>query len=314
MCWLKVKQILVGIGIALAILMFFEITLLAPLVGGTGTIKIGSGPARPASELEGTLTLLFFGAIAIVGGEVARVFIRKSFALDASKITVQPRDAASTLGALALVRDVIFAPLFPLAMLFANLVLIVLLANQIMAKGVTALPMRFWAVLGLFALYLLIRPVLALVLKPVGRKVTALMPSFTFDRGSLTLDLKRKRGLPPSQRKFISVASEPCLVRIGFDELSEMRAFTYVEAESFLRYEVGLDLQLGLKQGKDLYRYLNGQLDRPSVYGHWGSVGTTLLLRGSNLCYLISVSNDNVNELLDAFHAYKQPAPVGAPE
>ena len=313
MCWLKAKQILVGIGIALAILMFFEITLFVPLVGGTGTIKVGNAPTRAASEMESTLVLLFFALMAIIGGEVARVFIRKSFALDASKIKVSTNSAASTLGTMALVRDVIFAPLFSLVMLLADGLLLLLLANQIFSRPLSALPMRFWLVLGLFALYLLIRPVLALVLRPVGRSVTSLMPTFAHDGNAITLDLKRKRGLPPSQRKFISVGTEPCIVKIGFDELDEVRAFSYVEAQSFVQYELGPDLQLALKQGKDLYRYLNGELDRPSVYGHWGALGTTLLLRGPNLCYLISVSNDNVNELVAVFNIFKQRAPVGQP-
>ncbi len=107
--------------------------------------------------------------------------------------------------------------------------------------------------------------------------------------------------------------SEPCIVKIGFDELDEIRAFSYVEAQSYVQYEIGLDFQLALKQGKDMYHYLNGELERPSVYGHWGSLGTTLLLRGPNLCYLISVSNANMNELLAAFNAYRQPVPAGMP-
>lgn len=315
MSWLKAKQILSAIGIALVILMFLEIALLAPLLGNIKpAIKSAITPPRQATDVEATMGYLIFAACAILGGEVARVFIRKSFALDASKIKVSPHDAASTLGAAALARDVIFAPLLPIAALFANIVLIVVLANQILSRGIGGLPLQFWLVLGLFVIYLLVRPVLASVLKPAARAVASLVPTFTFDGNAIMLDLKRKRGLPPSQRKFISVATVPCIVKIGFDELDELRAFSYVEAQSFVQYEIGADLQLALNQGKDLYRYLNGELERPTTYGHWGSLGTTLLLRGPNLCYLISVSNKDVNDLVAAFNAHKRPVPLTTPE
>jgi len=71
---------------------------------------------------------------------------------------------------------------------------------------------------------------------------------------------------------------------------------------------LGPDLQLALKGTTELYRYLNGEIERPSVYGYWGSLGTVLLLRGPQLFYLISVANADVNELVAAFNAYKQSA------
>lgn len=72
-----------------------------------------------------------------------------------------------------------------------------------------------------------------------------------------------------------------------------------------MRYEPGFDLRLGMKQGKDLWNYLNGELHRPAVYSHWGSVGTTISLRGSIVCHLVSVTNDNTDELIAAFNVFK---------
>jgi hypothetical protein len=307
MNWLKVKQGLNAIAIVLMLCMFVQIILLAPFLSGKSTIRIGDTATRPATSTETLVGYAIFIACVILGAEIALGYVRKSFALDAGKIKVSTRNAASAIGATRLARDVFTAPFLVLIGLIANLVLVVVLANQIQSRGVANLPIEFWGVLGVFVVYLLGRPFLALALRPFSRKFSlATVPSFSFDANSVTLDLKRKRGLPPAQRKFISAATVPCIVKIGFDELDEIRAFSYVEAQLFMNYEVGLDVRLGMQQGKDLWNYLNGELDRPAVYSHWGSVGTTILLRGPIVCYLVSVTNDNANELIAAFNAFKK--------
>jgi hypothetical protein len=311
MRWLRLTQTLTAIGIALVILMFFEIALLVALIGGTTTIKAG-GQTRAVSETETTLILLLFAVMAIVSGEAARRWIRQTFALDESKFSARPRGVASTLGGLALLRDLIFAPLLPIIAFAANVLILFLLTREITSRGF-ALPTQFWLVLGLYVVYLPARqPILAVLRRasrPVTRPFTSAVPTFTRKGNAIILDLKRRRARPPSQRGLIGIASEPCIVTIRFDELDEIRAFSYVEAQSFVQYELGPDLQLGLKGSTELYRYLNGEIERPSVYGYyWGSLGTVLLLRGPQLFYLISVANADVNELVAAFNAYKQSA------
>ena len=315
MNWLKAKHILVAVGIVLLILMFGEIILLAPFLNGQSRIRITDTATRPATATEALLGYAIFIACLILVAEIALVYVRKSFALDADKIQVSTKNAASAIGVTRLARDVLTAPFLVLVGLIANIVLIVVLVNQIQSRGIANLPIEFWGVLAVFVLYSLARPFLGIALRPVSRKFSlATVPSFSFDANSVTLDLKRKRGLPPSQRSFIAAATVPCIVEIGFAELDEIRAFSYVEAQSFMRYEVGFDPRLGMKQGKDLWNYLNGELDRPSVYSHWGSVGTTILLRGPIVCYLVSVTNDNANELIAAFNAFKKSPPSGTPE
>jgi hypothetical protein len=309
MRWLKFTQALKAIGLALIILAFIEISLLASLIGGSATIEVGE-QARPASETETTLALLLFAAVVIIGGEAVRVWVRQAFTLEESKFSAQPRGLASTLGSLALLRDLILVPLLPILAFAANVVLIFLLAREVTSRGFAALPTKFWLVVGLYVVYFLARQPILAVLRRASRPLTSTIPTYTLQGDTIVLDLKRKRSSASSRRGFISIGSDPCIVTIRFDELDEIRALSYVEAQSFVQYELGPDLQLALRGTKELYRYLGGEIERPAVYSHWGSLGVVLLLRGPKLFYLVSVANADVEELVAAFNAYKQSAPA----
>jgi hypothetical protein len=95
MRWLKLSQVSKGLAIAFLILVFLEIPLLAAFREGA-MIQIVN-KTRPATETEITLGLLLFAAVAIVGAEAARPWIRQALSLDESKLSVQWDSLASTL-------------------------------------------------------------------------------------------------------------------------------------------------------------------------------------------------------------------------
>jgi hypothetical protein len=96
--------------------------------------------------------------------------------------------------------------------------------------------------------------------------------------------------------------------RISFDELSEIRCLTYVEAQIFFRYSIAPGMRLAVRQARDLERFHRGEIARPRVYApnDFTAAGTSLLLRGDDLLYLLNLEADEAEHLVGAFHARKE--------
>ncbi len=315
---IKFTQVATAMCVILVMLIMFQGSLFIPLAIGPGTLAAGGRERSMAPNEQVAFTTIFTVAL-IFGGEVARNWVSQAFKMDAGKLPSSPNTGMRGLGRVWLVRQLIGLPLLFLLTLGANAFLCYGLVRNISGRE-GRLPWPFWMVVGIYVVYFLIRRPLARALKGAtkpgtrgGKLVASVTPTFTLEGNVIVLDLKRKRARPGEQRGFISVGSEPCIVRIAFDELDEVRAMSYVEAQSYVQYEIGPDVQLALKNTTELYRYIAGQVERPTYYGHWGAVGTTLALRGPALFYLVSVANENVDELLAAFSTYKQSAGPALP-
>ncbi len=308
---IKFNQVVSAVLVILIMLIMFQVSLFVPLVTHPGVARV-NGQERAMTSNERLVITIVFVLMLIVLGEAARNWASQSFRLDPSKLAASSATIWSTLGRVALLRSLIGLPLLLFMALAANIILGYELVSTIGARR-TVLPRPFWMVVGIYLVYALVRRPLARKLKGAmkkgtrgGKVVASIVPTFTVEGESVILDLARKRARPPAERGFFSIASVPCVVKIRFDELDEIRAFSYVEAQSFVQYQMGPDLRIGLEGGQDLRRYLSGEIERPSTYGHWGSVGTTLFLRGPSLFYLITVANtDDVPALQDAFGAFK---------
>lgn len=340
MFWIKLNQMLHGVFSILVICVLLIGSLMIPLSGQTGRITvIGQATRAPLPAEEFIFTMIFVFVI-IIGGEAVRVWVRQAFSIDESKLSGSPNTVYSEIGKVLLVKNLIGTIFFCFLLLIANGVTIYFLVTSIAARK-DPLPTMFWIVLGTYAVYVVIRKPIGALLTSAGRGLpgtaqpsarstigatapaptrsiagaieSAILASYTIQNDSIVLDLNRKRARPPGKRPFISVGNQPSVVTIRFDELDEIRALTFVEAQAFVQYKVGPDLQLGLKLTSDLFHYMNGETERPSHYGSWGSLGTVLLLRGSTLFYLVSVSNPNVNDLIDAFNAFKNPPERAVP-
>jgi len=89
-------------------------------------------------------------------------------------------------------------------------------------------------------------------------------------------------------------------IEIAFSEVDELRRLSYIEAAS--------DPHLG-PNTNDLRDVLRGRIARPTVLHEVHSLGTTLLVRGRNLFYLITVDRDGVDEVMSAYAAFTARAP-----
>lgn len=97
----------------------------------------------------------------------------------------------------------------------------------------------------------------------------------------------------------------PKPVHIRFDEVDDLQVLTYTEAEALLKYNIGPDLQLSVRQVKDTAAYLKGEIPRPSVYTFGDAKSDCVLIRGPALFYMIAFDTDNVSDLIEAYRSFK---------
>jgi hypothetical protein len=165
----------------------------------------------------------------------------------------------------------------------------------------------------LLLVYLPIRISLWVLWRLVGKKAATqislgLAKYNLIDRGvEIDLNFVIQIGAPGPSRFFVR-----------FDELEEARSLTYVETVSYLNYTVGPNIELGLREKRELYEWRTGKIPRPTVYlsNAESMFGKKVLLRGPGLFYLISFHSNDVSDLIDAFHRYgpisSLPAPTGS--
>jgi hypothetical protein len=93
---------------------------------------------------------------------------------------------------------------------------------------------------------------------------------------------------------------------VPFVELDEIHEFSsYPEAQTFMEYSVGPNLNLSVRQTKDMARFVKGEIARPRVYVQRTSIGKIVLLRGPELFYMLGFDTDDVSDLLQAFQQFK---------
>jgi len=161
----------------------------------------------------------------------------------------------------------------------------------------------FFAVAGVYAAYFALRLVLPARLHMLTARLSGLLlkqlPTYSLEPDGIMIDFRVKTLGPPARRSWIA--------KICFEELDQVRVFnSFQEANMFMRNSVGPDLKLVLKQTTGLYHYARGEIARPSVYSRFGSLGTTILLRGKDLFYMISFENKDASDLVRAFEEFKK--------
>ena len=117
------------------------------------------------------------------------------------------------------------------------------------------------------------------------------MPLFTFNETGLDLDLK-----------VIGLAPEKRIVHFNFDELDEIRVMDFFETQAYMK-ELGLNFEEAWKQAKSFY---NIGKERPKTYIAQQSNCPNILLRGTDIHYLLGVSNENCQELIKAFDNFNK--------
>ncbi len=122
------------------------------------------------------------------------------------------------------------------------------------------------------------------------------MPFFILQEDGLIIDINyvqlfgKRKGLP---------------FKVFFNEIDELKELSFVETQKYQRYTVGPNVQLGAESVKQQFQYMNGKIARPTVFYYVSSAGRILLIRGPNIFYLMPFSNENIDELFDAYNNFK---------
>lgn len=167
--------------------------------------------------------------------------------------------------------------------------------------GQAGLNRIFYTQLGVVAAYILLRIPFLKLLKKVTGGIAPGRPYRLEADGLVFSNLMRVMGGSKKPRWD---------VRIGFDDLEEIRDLTDVEAGAFLQYEIGPNLTLGAAAAVDQYRYFSQQIPRPRFYAVSAlrPNGRTLFLRGPDLFYLVAVDGDP-HDVLAAFEKHRAEHP-----
>lgn len=156
------------------------------------------------------------------------------------------------------------------------------------------------------AYFSLIRNGLGRIVKRVGDwiqpRTSPYLPRYTLGNESITLDLAIT-DIRDGDRKF--------LVDIPFKEVDALEVMTYLEADQYVQHQTGLSIMKKLRAVRDTIpeqiAYLKGTIPKPKKYATvLGRTLPILIMIGPDLYYIISVANENNDELLQAFQAYKK--------
>lgn len=245
-------------------------------------------------------TWLLTGLLAIGLIETGIFWMNKSRTIQADNLNTLPEKniISGTAGITALSRVYINLISYPVLVLFLSGIFYLVIASN------TGKPLVFCALsysyLILMTFYIFIRKRLALTMHPWLQKVIGFinsqLPSYQIKDNQIHLDLKIKNVHRPDSRSLVS---------IELGELEEIKILNYPEARALLNYKIGPDLILASESVKDLYKYLKNEIPKPRYYSKVSSTGSILLLKGPEIFYLLSVANQDHQDLLGAFKRTK---------
>ena len=296
----KMVQILSGVAMLLTGLLIFVALLFFALLP-EGSFDLFGRTWRDVWVSDSVLLWMFTTVFPISFVEGGLFWIRESRAMGSVAGDYPRSNGWSQVGRAQAILDLVggvCAVFFLLALI--GLALVALLSLVVSAP--VSLPGSALGLVAASVLYLIVRFPAALIWREVSGQVGTLarkgLATYRLVDGGVEIDLGTRKGR----------SREPARVRLRFDELEEIRRFTFVEAQTFLKYTVGPNVELFARQTQDLYRYYRGEIPRPRVYTLTAanSVGTNVLLRGGDLFYLLSFEADDVSDLIEAFETHKK--------
>lgn len=226
--------------------------------------------------------------------EVASWRIRSTLAMRSSNIRKPERNVYGLYATFDQYRDIIQASFWILLLLIIDSVIV-----YIVSRNRFTLTAELGAYVAVFPIWLVVRRP---VLSTLGKLLDSGQPSYeiapTGDAVLITRIAGQRKGRGP--------------IRIGFEELSEIRVLNIAEAEAFREYELGPNVELGIQQTKDLIDYGRGKISRPSVYtiGSDGSIGNSVLMRGPGLFYWLRFRGQDGSDILAAWARYRGESPA----
>lgn len=294
----KVNQIIAVIALfwlsAIVLLLTIGFALL-PVKGGKVVSPIlGTYQFRPltlASPIANAVLWLLMPIPFVFAFEGGLWRLKEALEMRKQALEYKPKTVWSKLGALNLLGNFLNNAFF----LLVFIAIIVFLLNEMRYT-----PKVFSINIILYAVsiitYLLLRNKLSKAWHGAGRKFQKGMPTYQLEQDGVTIKL-----VTMANRKY----PDPPPVRIRFDEIDDLQVFTYTEAEAFLKYNVGPDFQLSIRQARDFAAYVKGQIPRPSVYTFGGANSNQVLIRGPRLFYMIRFDAEDVSDLIQAYRSYK---------
>jgi len=181
------------------------------------------------------------------------------------------------------------------ALLFFGIFVFVMLKTVILKQGAsigfTAQTWVYLAFLGVSLLISLFYRKRAGSMKKIGR-----LPFYALKADGVVIDLN-----------YLTVGSDKKYsFKVSFNEIDEIKSLSFIEAENYQKYTIGPNVPLVAEKVKQEIQFLQGKIPRPEVYFmDAASNGINLLMRGPRVFYMLPVSNENIDELLDAYRDYK---------
>jgi hypothetical protein len=245
-----------------------------------------------------TSASIFVAVFLVVYIECALWWTRQSLRIDKAKLEYEDKSLWTHIAVFFQYAGIAYAVILALILLALTCLFLYITIN-LLAANPLSFSSGFFIMAGIYVVYAVARNPVRSMLKKSGatRKLGSGLSTYTLTDKGLTIHLKIKNLKDPSKS----------LVTIGFSDIDEIRTFSFVEAQTFLKYEVGPNLEIVIRQTKDLHDYVKGKIDRPSVYAFTAiqSVGKIVLLKGPDLFYFLAFDTEDVSDLINAFNSFK---------
>lgn len=96
---------------------------------------------------------------------------------------------------------------------------------------------------------------------------------------------------------------------IPFADVDELKIVTRDQAQPYAGFQVGPHVTLAMQQARELAAFLRGHIERPTVLHQIEGSGTSLLMRGRHLLYLIAIDAEDADAVMNAYAAFRVRAP-----
>jgi len=278
---IKVNTIGGGIIVLLIGLLFFGISFLFVM-----------DPSKYLVSTKSYLIWAFLLIFSLIAFDMGFVLIRGGSKISESNLEYDTKNIWSKIGFVKQYLEILSFILGIFVISFFFYLFTKIFYNKIVFSFTPA----FFILIAVCIIYSFVRfPIKKSVLNFSGKT----LPSYTLEKDGIVLDLKIKN-LENLSKKYI--------VKIKFKEIEEIKVLSMVEAQGFLNYKVGPNLELAIAQIKDVANYMKGKIERPRYYylAPYVLGKKSLFIRGKNLFYLFAVSNDDVSDLTKAFSEFKK--------
>lgn len=279
----KLNQIFSGILIVITGILFSIFVLVAVLLPKSFII-------------ESPLTWFLVAIFLIIYIEIGIWWTKQGFAIATSKLEYKEKSIWSLIAEFYRYADIVHVTIFIVFVLAFFGFILYSLIPRLVYEGIV-LSNQFFILAATFVIYAIARKPIGKVFTPIMSKFRRVLPSYSLMDNSVIINLKWRKLWGPKK---------DYVVKIDFNEIDEIRVFSWVEATAFLKYTIGPNIELLVRQTKDLHRYAKGEIARPSVYiVQFVSIGNTVLLKGPNLFYFITFDKDP-SDLVNAYNLFKK--------